>query len=99
MSRQKMGIDMKGKIIHPRLATGTVALVYLYLLLLLEIVSGIQFISKYIIICTIVFFPIGILVYGRFDLTYDNKRNDDKLFILINLVAFGLFCVIFFLFL
>lgn len=86
------------KIIHPRLAAGTCFLAYLFLFEILEKITNIRFVSKHIIILSVLFVPLGIFVCYKFHSTYDKKDNDDKLFTVVFAFGASLFIVICFLF-
>jgi hypothetical protein len=89
---------MKRKIIHPRLAAGICLIIFLLFFEILERITNFQFISKYVMFLCIIFIPVGIFVYIIFNATYDRKRNDDKLFIIVGLIVFVLFLAFCFLF-
>ena len=86
------------KIIHPRLAAGISGIAYLLLFIILEKITNYQFISTHIIILCVVFLPIGIIIYNKFNSTYNRKNNDDKLFMIIGIILFSIFLVLYFLF-
>jgi len=77
------------------LVGGTSSLAYLLILELLEIITKFPFISKHIVVACIIFAPIAIIIMTIFNSTYGQKRNYNKLFIIINVIGFSLFLIIF----
>ena len=86
------------RIIHPRLAAGTCFLSYLLVFLILEKITKFQFVSKHIMILTLIFLPLVGIIYTRFDKTYDRENNDDSMFYVIGALVGILFFVLLFAF-
>ena len=82
------------KSVHPRLAVGTITLLILFLIGLVEIITGIPLFRKYyIFVLIIVAIPIVVL-YSKFDKKYDPEDNDDAKAIVFLIVTFIVFIII-----
>jgi positive regulator of sigma E activity len=79
-------IIFRDKVVSPRLASGIYYSSYLVFFSILEKITNIQFISKYIILITIINLPLGYFIFNHYAKTYDKNNNDNILFFFIGII-------------
>ena len=88
----------KIKSVHPRLATGTIALNIFYISGLIQLATGFPLISKYKLFVCIIAIILVLILYPKYNKKYDPNNNENKMKFAFLMLSLFIFIVLSFLF-